>query len=310
MVGEAERERRADAGAGAGLRRQYAKLCELRDFDDPGVRDAIARIVPDAPSGSERQLERKNWEFALLALFLEDVGRLHEGTSVLAVGAGHEAVLYWLANRVGRVLATDIYGEGDFAGGEADAAMLADPSSFAPFPYRRERLEVASMDARRLALDDASFDVVFSLSSIEHFGGREDVKRAARELGRVLRPGGHAFVVTECFVSSSLLDRPRVHNLARILSAGRLAATARSDRRGVDVFTAAEAGALIVAPSGLRLLQPPQLGLSSSSLANVATFRGAPQPEPATGRWHPHIVVRARAGSPWTSLALPMVKPT
>jgi len=56
------------------------------------------------------------------------------------------------------------------------------------------------MDARRLDFADESFDVGFSLSSFEHFGGPQDVLAAARELGRVLRPGGHAFVVTECFV--------------------------------------------------------------------------------------------------------------
>jgi SAM-dependent methyltransferase len=294
---------------GGELRRHYAKLCDLRDFGNPRVRDAIAGIVPDAPPGSERQLERKNWEFALLALFLEDLGRLHEDTRALAVGAGHEAVLYWLADRLGHVLATDVYGQGDFAAQEADARMLADPAAFAPYPYRRDRLAVASMDARALELEDASFDVVFSLSSIEHFGDRHDVAQAAREIARVLKPGGHAFVVTECFVSPSLLDRPRVHNLLRIASRGRVAPAARPDRRGTDVFTPAEIGAGIVAPSGLRLLQAPDFSLSPATLDNVATFRGGAHPEPASGSWHPHLAVRARLGSPWTSFALPLEKP-
>ena len=33
-------------------------------------------------------VERKVWEFAMLALFLEEVGRLDERTTVLAIGAG------------------------------------------------------------------------------------------------------------------------------------------------------------------------------------------------------------------------------
>jgi len=66
------------------------------------------------------------WEFAMLALFLEETGRLHEGTSALAVGAGDERMVFWLANRIGRVVATDIYGEGSFAEREATATMLTE----------------------------------------------------------------------------------------------------------------------------------------------------------------------------------------
>ena len=83
---------------------------------------------------------------------------------------------------------------------EALASMLTEPRAHAPFPYREDRLEVRYMDGRELAFPDASFDVVFSVSSIEHFGGPRDIARAARELGRVLRPGGHAVIITECFV--------------------------------------------------------------------------------------------------------------
>ena len=49
--------------------------------------------------------------------------------------------------------------------------MLTDPGTFAPYPYERERLDVRWMDARDLRFPDGSFDAVFSLSSIEHFGG-------------------------------------------------------------------------------------------------------------------------------------------
>ena len=41
-----------------------------------------------------------------------------------------------------------------------------------------------------LEFEDGSFDAVFSLSSIEHFGSWADIRRSAEEIGRVLRPGG------------------------------------------------------------------------------------------------------------------------
>ena len=178
--------------------RQFAKLCDVRDFEDADVLRMLREILPERDPLAH--VERKVWEFAMLALFLEDAGRLHEETSALAVGAGDERMVFWLANRIGRVVATDIYGEGSFAEREATATMLTDPASHAPFPYREDRLEVAVRRRPRAAVPGRSFDVVFSLSSIEHFGGPGDVARAAREMGRVLRPGGHALVATECFV--------------------------------------------------------------------------------------------------------------
>jgi SAM-dependent methyltransferase len=283
------------------------KLCDRRDFDDPEVRATIRDIVPDLAQGAE--LERKFWEYALLALFMRDAGALREDARVLAVGAGHEAPLFWLANRVGHVLATDIYGEGGFAGGEAERSMLDDPSSFAPYPYRRERLEVRWMDARRLDLRDSSFDLVFSLSSIEHFGGPGDIARAAAEIGRVLRPGGHAFVVTECFARNHPLDWPLVQTAIRAATLGRRCGTATPSRRVVEVFTPRELETRIVRPSGLHLMQPLHTDLSDETFENVARLHPDGRLETPTGSRQPHILLRGH-GAPWTSVCLALRKPS
>jgi SAM-dependent methyltransferase len=240
---------------------------------------------------------------------MSDVGALRDDAQVLAVGAGHEAPLFWLANRVGRVLATDIYGEGEFATGEAEGSMLEDPASFAPYDYRRERLEVRWMDARRLDLPDASFDFVFSLSSIEHFGGPDDIARAAAEIGRVLRPGGHACVVTECFVRAHPLDSPLVQTAIRALTLGRVCAAATPTRRVVEVFSPRELDTRIVQPSGLRLMQPLDTELSPESFGNVARLHPDGRLETPTGRRQPHILLRGH-GAPWTSACLALEKPS
>lgn len=296
------------------LRRRYTKLCDRRDFDDPEIRERIREIVPS--SDPESELHRKRWEYAMLTLLLEDLGLLEEDTQALDVGAGHEEVLYWLANRVGRVVATDIYGEGSFAGNEAEGSMLTNPRPFAPYAYREERLEVHSMDARSLGFPDASFDVVFSLSSIEHFGSSRDVARAAREMGRVLRPGGCAFIVTECFLGRHPLNLRLVQTGIRVASLGRLAGKATPWRRGLEVFAPGELRRHIIEPSGLELVQPLDLSLSPESWDNVQSWNGD-HFEPATGEPFPHIVLQVKGrfpfktfGSPWTSAALAMRKPT
>ena len=281
-----------------GPRRQYVKLCDLRDFDDPAVRERIDDIVPGLDP-SER-VHRKNWEYALLALFLEDAGLLGEETRILSVGAGHETVLFWLANRVAKVVATDIYGEGIFSGLEADHSMLSDPTVFSPYPYRESHLEVRHMDAKQLEFEDGSFDAVFSLSSIEHFGSWADIRRSAKEIGRVLRPGGAAFIVTECFLGRSLLASRAVQE------AGSKVAWP------IRIFTPSLLQSEIVAPSGLELVQlldatPPETG------DNVIELHGGGRITSTSGVDHPHIAVRVQRFGlrtrTWTSVALAMTKP-
>jgi SAM-dependent methyltransferase len=295
------------------LRRQYVKLCDLADFDDVELRARIHEVVPGLEAPAD--LHRKYWEYAMLTLFLEDVGQLEEETEILSVGAGHEEVLYWLCNNVRRVVATDIYGEGDFADREADHVMLSDPSAFAPYPYREDRLDVRRMDARALEFEDATFDAVFSLSSIEHFGSPQDIVSASNEIGRVLKPGGYAFIVTECFTGRHPLNSKLAQTAIRLVTLGRHCEKATPWRRAIDVFTPKELISRIVRPSGLRLVQPIDLMLSAPTHDNIVRCLGGRFEFP--NEPYPHIVVepegsalglRGRTAS-FTSIALAMQKP-
>ena len=282
-----------------------AKLCDVRDFEDADVLRMLRDILPERDPLAH--VERKVWEFAMLALFLEGVGRLDERTSALAIGAGDERMVFWLANRVGRVVATDIYGEGSFAEREATATMLTDPAAHAPFPYREDRLEVLYADARELPFADASFDVAFSLSSIEHFGGPADVARAAREMGRVLKPGGHAMVVTECFVRLHPLETALADSAVRALTLNAKRKGANPRRRLLEGFTPRELRSRIVAPSGLELMQPLDLALSPESWDNLTVTHGDGRLEPATGSFYPHVLLQS-GRSVFTSVCLPLRK--
>lgn len=52
------------------------------------------------------------------------------------------------------------------------------------------RVTFSLADARSLEFGDAEFDVVYSMSVVEHIEGEEGDSRAIRELLRVLKPGG------------------------------------------------------------------------------------------------------------------------
>jgi SAM-dependent methyltransferase len=157
---------------------------------------------------------------------------LRADARVLGVGAGHERILFWLANRVGRVFATDLYGNATWTQGgaiEGDPTMLTDPGHFAKAPYRREALTVLPMDGRALAFADETMDAVYSLSSIEHFGADDEIRRTMREMARVLKPGGVAAVATELVLNGV--------------------------PRG-ETFTPDQLADTVIRPSGLKLVQP------------------------------------------------------
>ena len=171
-------------------------LCQVAAWDDPDWR-AVGRLL--AVPQDEGWLHRKAFEWVQCVYGLERLGALGDETRALGVGAGHECVLYYLANRTRLTVATDLYG-GAFAGSiaaEADPAFLTDPARFAPFPYRSDHLAGLPADGLSLPFRDGAFDVVYSLSSIEHFGGHDKAADSVREMARVLKTGGVACVATE-----------------------------------------------------------------------------------------------------------------
>ena len=208
------------------------QLCELANpakWDNP---DWLA-LLRDLKVSSDHKLSmhRKGYEFTQLIFGLQRLGFLTDATRVVSVGAGHEAVLYWLANQVGQVVATDMYeGIWQTVGAlEGDAQVVHEP----------EELRAVSLSARsadvpedgRAAPDvspTASFDVAYSLSSIEHFGGFDGARDAIDEMARVVRPGGILAIATEY-----LLGGPGYH----------------------EAFHREEIHALFDRP-GLRLVQP------------------------------------------------------
>ena len=193
--------------AGQTAARQLNRLCALEDWRDPSFRQAVRRLLPyfvetfeDFP---ERREHRKHWEFAHTSLGLARLGAVHDKASVLAVGAGHEEISYELSTRVRWVFVTDIYGSGRFSGIEGDARMLLDPDRFARCPYNRNRLVVQYMSGLDLRFEPDTFDAVYSLSSIEHFGGVRAAIGALKEMHRVVKPGGIVAITTECIVNEA-----------------------------------------------------------------------------------------------------------
>jgi SAM-dependent methyltransferase len=174
------------------------KICDRRDWAHPAWQKALSDLgYSDDPA----RLHRKEWEFAQGVYGLRTLRCLSPDAAALGLGAGAEPIIYFLAGRLRRVVATDLYA-GDFSGQEADPRILRDPEAFAPFSYHRDRLEVRRMDATTIDYGPESFDLVFSFSSFEHFGSRRAQRRCLGEIHRVLRPGGVAVLTTEVILNT------------------------------------------------------------------------------------------------------------
>jgi SAM-dependent methyltransferase len=190
----------------AGFLPRDVQLCELANpakWENPDWMALLTSLVlvPTDPLA----MHRKAYEFGQLLFGLTRLGLVGDDVRVLSVGAGHEPVLYWLANRVRGVIATDMYGGIWQAEGarEGDDTVLEDPRHFAPFSYREDRLVFMKMDGRHVAFRADTFDVVYSLSSIEHFGGVAGARAAVAEMARVLKPGGVLALATEYVIGGN-----------------------------------------------------------------------------------------------------------
>ncbi|MFG1686361.1 class I SAM-dependent methyltransferase [Nonomuraea sp. NPDC049269] len=74
-------------------------------------------------------------------------------------------------------------------------ALVADFSETAVALARERGLQAIHADARDLPLPDRGFDLVLAFDVLEHI---EEDDKAARELTRVLRPGGTALITVPC----------------------------------------------------------------------------------------------------------------
>lgn len=106
------------------------------------------------------------------------------------------------------MIATDLYDEDSIwmtNAKEGDPEILCDSDKFAPFPYRKEHLEIKRMNGCKLEFPDNTFDFIWSCSSIEHFGGHEKAAKSMKEMERVLKPRGVLALATEFVISQNVI---------------------------------------------------------------------------------------------------------
>jgi SAM-dependent methyltransferase len=190
------------------------RLCCIEDWENSEIKEALTELQK-LSSGSF--IHRKDWEWALGIIAMRRFGKLNEKSTAIGVGAGREAILYYLANKVKHVYATDLYKVRNWMEA-APSDFPENPKKYAPFPYKEDALTVLRMDGTKLEFPSESFDIAFSFSSIEHFGGKNHsgALRSLKEMERVLKPGGLAVITTEYIINDK--EHPEFFNRRTIYS--------------------------------------------------------------------------------------------
>lgn len=116
-----------------------------------------------------------------------------------------ELALRWIPPGSGRVLKTDLFdesvGDGCYAAlaerGSSVAGIDVAQSVVAAAAKRHPRLSARRADVRELPFEDGAFDVVFSLSTLDHFTSVGEIELSLGEIRRVLPSGGRLILTLD-----------------------------------------------------------------------------------------------------------------
>ena len=165
------------------------RLCYVEDSENIEIREILSSL--------QQHFTRRSWEWALAVVAMRRFGKLNNNSKAIGIASGYEPLVFYLANNVNHVYATDLYDS------TIDKLTPLDfpenPKKYAPFPYKEDALTALRMDATNLEFPSDTFDIAFSISSIEHFGGKNHsgALRSLKEVERVLKKGGIAAITTE-----------------------------------------------------------------------------------------------------------------
>jgi SAM-dependent methyltransferase len=190
-------------------------LCSLEDWNNDEIRQTISELHESNPPII---IHRKAWEFAMGILAMKRFNKLNMTNLAVGIGSGSEPIPFYLANKVKHVYATDLYGDLENWNRESPSTFPENPKKYAPFPYKEDALTVLRMDGTRLEFPSETFDIAFSFSSIEHFGGENHAGalKSLKEMERVLKKDGIAVIATEYIINDK--DHPEFFNKKTIYS--------------------------------------------------------------------------------------------
>jgi len=194
-------------------------------------------------------LEESFWWFAgmreITSVLLDPVLPPAQDRLILDAGCGTGGMLSWLARFAGRgrVVGIDVV-----------------PSAL-KFCRERHHTHLAQASATHLPFADSTFDLVTSFDVLVQLPGEGADEQAIREMSRVLRPGGVAFVRVAAYEwmrsgHDEALGTQRRYTLGAL--------TERMEGAGFSIVRATYANTLLLPAAALRRLVLKRVGLADS----------------------------------------------
>jgi SAM-dependent methyltransferase len=236
------------------------RLCYVEDLENSEIMGIISSL--------QLPFSRRTWEWAQAVVAMKRFGKLNNNSKAIGIASATEPLLFYLANKLNHVYSTDWYDSTKYIDTPSD--FPENPKKYAPFPYKEDALTVLRMDATNLEFPSDTFDIAFSISSIEHFGGKNHsgALRSLQEVERILKPGGIATITTEYIINDK--KHPKEYLL--------------SDNRDPEFFNRRTIyDDLINKLERLQLVEPLDLRITTRTL------------DVATGQYdniYPHILLR------------------
>jgi SAM-dependent methyltransferase len=191
------------------------RLCYLEDWENDEIRQSLSELHKLNPFGF---IHRKDWEWAVGIIAMKRFKKLNHNNLAVGVGSGTEPIPFYLANKLKHVYATDLYGERENWKNASPSDFHYNPKNYAPFPYKADALTVLRMNGTKLEFPSETFDIAFSFSSIEHFGGKNHSGslKSMKEIERILKKDGIAIIATEYIINDK--NHPEFFNRKTIYS--------------------------------------------------------------------------------------------
>jgi SAM-dependent methyltransferase len=191
-----------------------SKVANVLDFKDPNFQSIFGKYgiadLKTCPFDDPSFTNRKTWEIGMVIHSFDHFGVLNGSNEFLGIGVAKEQTISVLSNHSKRVFATDIYLDQGTWGDWHNKGLLIDARPHMDSSYNHKKVVWQHVDGRELPYEDNSFEGIFSCSSIEHFGDESDIRRAIREIYRVLKPNGIAALSSEYKISG---DGNNFHNV-------------------------------------------------------------------------------------------------
>jgi len=160
-------------------------------YDIPHFRHDLLKLGKFNPIWFQRIFEPetkgvRSWEYGLLLHLLKnyDLSKLN----ILDAGTGNSLLPDYLASLGAKVTSLD----------------LKQPME--PRTYKKSKLNFVVGDMTKLPFTSHSFDVVISISAIEHVSSPKDAQKAFREFLRVKKPTGLLYLTTDVYLDSQTSD--------------------------------------------------------------------------------------------------------